>query len=49
MKIRARILSRYLTLPRPIERAGYKRIVIVAHSQGMVIIADLLRLLNAGQ
>lgn len=43
---RARILSRYLALLKHLSDQGYEKIVIVAHSQGTVITADLLRLLK---
>jgi hypothetical protein len=43
---RARILSRYLALLKYLNARGYERVVIVAHSQGTVITADLLRLLK---
>ena len=43
---RARIYSRYASLLRHLRDAGYSRIVIVAHSQGTVISADLLRYLH---
>lgn len=43
---RARILSRYLALLKHLKERGYERVVIVAHSQGTVITADLLRLLK---
>jgi hypothetical protein len=43
---RARILSRYLALLKHLKQRGYERVVIVAHSQGTVITADLLRLLK---
>lgn len=42
---RARIFSRYAALLRHIAAAGHERIVIVAHSQGAVISAELLRFL----
>lgn len=44
---RARIFSRYASLLAFLRDAGYARIVIVAHSQGTVISADLLRYLHA--
>jgi len=44
---RARIFSRYASLLAYLRAAGYARIVIVAHSQGTVISADLLRHLHA--
>ena len=43
---RARIYSRYASLLAHLRDAGYRRIVIVAHSQGTVISADLLRYLH---
>ncbi len=43
---RARILSRYLALLKHLSDRGYEKVVIVAHSQGTVITADLLRLLQ---
>ena len=43
---RARIYSRYASLLAYLRDAGYARIVIVAHSQGTVISADLLRYLH---
>ena len=42
---RARIFSRYAALLDYIRQRGYARLVIVAHSQGTVISADLLRYL----
>jgi hypothetical protein len=47
MPPRARIYSRYASLLAWLREAGYARIVIVSHSQGTVISADLLRYLNA--
>jgi hypothetical protein len=44
---RARIYSRYASLLAYLRERGYARIVIVAHSQGTVISADLLRHLHA--
>ncbi|MFL6574800.1 MAG: hypothetical protein ACJ8G4_23815 [Burkholderiales bacterium] len=44
---RARIFSRYASLLAYLRLAGYARVVIVAHSQGTVISADLLRHLHA--
>jgi hypothetical protein len=44
---RARIYSRYVSLLSYLRAAGYQRIVIVSHSQGTVISADLLRYLHA--
>lgn len=43
---RARIYSRYAALLSYVREAGYARVVIVAHSQGTVISADLLRYLH---
>jgi hypothetical protein len=43
---RGRIFSRYAALLANLRDAGYARIVIVAHSQGTVISADLLRYLH---
>lgn len=44
---RGRIYSRYASLLGYLHDAGYARVVIVAHSQGTVISADLLRYLHA--
>ncbi len=44
---RARMFSRYASLLAYLRDRGYARIVIVAHSQGTVISADLLRYLQA--
>ena len=44
---RARIFSRYASLLVYLRDRGYARIVIVSHSQGTVISADLLRYLHA--
>ncbi len=45
---RGRILARFLSLLRFVASSGrYGRILIVAHSQGTVIAADMLRLLQA--
>ena len=44
---RARIFSRYVSLLYRLHEAGYRRIVIVAHSQGTVISAELLHYLHA--
>ncbi|HEX7214066.1 MAG TPA: hypothetical protein VF578_07640 [Methylomirabilota bacterium] len=44
---RARMFSRYASLLAYLRDRGYARIVIVAHSQGTVISADLLRYLRA--
>ena len=46
---RARIFSRYASLLRYLRDRGYERIVIVSHSQGTVISADLLRYLHVQQ
>jgi hypothetical protein len=43
---RARIYSRYASVLAYLRDAGYERIVIVSHSQGTVISADLLRYLH---
>jgi hypothetical protein len=43
---RARIFSRYASLLRYLRDRGYRRLVIVSHSQGTVISADLLRYLH---
>lgn len=43
---RARIYSRYASLLSHLRDGGYARIVIVSHSQGTVISADLLRYLH---
>jgi hypothetical protein len=43
---RARIFSRYAALLGHVARRGYERIVIVSHSQGTVISAELLRFLS---
>lgn len=43
---RGRIFSRYASLLAHLREAGYARIVIVAHSQGTVISAELLRYLH---
>jgi hypothetical protein len=43
---RARIFSRYAALLEHIAAQGYARVVIVAHSQGTVISAELLRFLS---
>ena len=43
---RARIFSRYASLLRYLRERGYARVVIVSHSQGTVISADLLRYLH---
>jgi hypothetical protein len=46
---RARIYSRYASLLAYLRDRGYGRIVIVAHSQGTVVSADLLRYLHMQQ
>ena len=43
---RARIFSRYASLLAYLREQGYARIVVVSHSQGTVISADLLRYLH---
>jgi hypothetical protein len=43
---RSRIYARYLALLAHLQQQGYDKIVIVAHSQGTVISADLLRLIH---
>jgi hypothetical protein len=43
---RARIFSRYASLLAYLRERGYARIVVVSHSQGTVISADLLRYLH---
>jgi hypothetical protein len=43
---RARIYSRYASLLSHLREGGYARMVIVSHSQGTVISADLLRFLH---
>ncbi len=43
---RARIFSRYASLLAYLREHGYSRVVIVSHSQGSVISADLLRYLH---
>ena len=44
---RARIFSRYAALLAHVQSQDYERIVIVSHSQGTVISADLLRFLSS--
>jgi hypothetical protein len=44
---RGLILLRYLALLKEVQRQGYDRILVVSHSQGTVVTADLLRYLNA--
>lgn len=44
---RARIAARYSSLLRHVYARGYDKVVIVAHSQGTVITADLLRFVEA--
>jgi hypothetical protein len=46
---RARIFSRYASVLLYLRDRGYARIVVVAHSQGTVISADLLRYLHVQQ
>ena len=46
---RPRIFSRFASLLAYLRDSGYQRIVIVAHSQGTVISADLLRYLHVKQ
>ena len=46
---RARIYSRYASLLGYLRERGYARIVIVSHSQGTVISADLLRYLHVAR
>lgn len=43
---RVRIVERYVALLRHVAGQGFKRVVIVAHSQGTVITADLLHYLS---
>ncbi len=43
---RVRIIERYVALLDHVRRQGYTRLVIVAHSQGTVITAELLRYLQ---
>ncbi|HEX2331244.1 MAG TPA: hypothetical protein VHN74_21145 [Candidatus Angelobacter sp.] len=43
---RARVVERYVGLLRFVNERGYDRVVIVAHSLGSLISADLLRFLN---
>ncbi len=43
---RARIFSRYAALLEHVSKQGYDRIVVVSHSQGTVISAELLRFLS---
>ena len=43
---RVRIVERYVALLDHVRRQGYTRVVIVAHSQGTVITAELLRYLQ---
>jgi hypothetical protein len=44
---RARIVARYVSLLSHLSGKGYDKLVIVSHSQGTVITADLLRLWNS--
>jgi hypothetical protein len=46
---RARIFSRYASLLRYLQERAYEHIVIVSHSQGTVISAELLRYLHVKQ
>jgi hypothetical protein len=46
---RARIYARYASLLRYLHERGYQRIVIVSHSQGTVISAELLHYLHVKQ
>ena len=46
---RARMFSRYAALLEYVSQQGYDRIVIVSHSQGTVISAELLRFLSAAE
>lgn len=43
---RGRVLVRYLSLLKYLSASGYKKIIVVAHSQGTVVTADCLRLLE---
>jgi len=45
---RGLILLRFLALLREVQAGRYDRVVIVSHSQGTVVCADLLRYLHAG-
>jgi hypothetical protein len=44
---RARIFARYAALLNHIQEQGYERVVVVSHSQGTVITADLMHYLRA--
>jgi hypothetical protein len=44
---RLHIMARYVSLLRHLQSEGYQRLVLVCHSQGTVITADLLRYLQA--
>ena len=44
---RAHIFSRYAALLRHVQAEGYERVVIVSHSQGTVISAELMRFLTS--
>jgi hypothetical protein len=44
---RAHIFSRYAALLRHVQAQGYDRVVVVSHSQGTVISAELLRFLTS--
>src|SRR5207253_10762039 len=45
---RARITERFVSLLRYVGRRSFDRVVIISHSQGSVVSADLLRLLTHG-
>ena len=45
---RARIAERFVSLLRHVREKGFDRVVLVTHSQGTVITADLLRFLHYG-
>lgn len=44
---RLHIMARYSSLLRHLKQQGYQRVILVCHSQGTVITADLLRYLKA--
>jgi hypothetical protein len=44
---RLHIMARYTSLLHHLDKQGYKRVILVCHSQGTVITADLLRYLKA--
>lgn len=46
---RARMFTRYASLLRYLKREGYDKVIIVAHSQGTVLTADLLRLITSAE